>query len=247
MAKPRNNFRLVSTALILFLLPGLSQVQGNATNQPPPKQISTLKPTIPLEQLISKTRKKHGNIVVHSTHLAGQEAQRSYIINFTDSNHQWMRSVYDARNGQLLDEVSLKNPMPVEKSLSKVQARFPGMTLLRTWLDQRDGDLLRRVELADAKHKRWEIIQDAYTGQILNEHSYDIKLNGKEASLTQVLAKARERHKGMVVLQTRSALKNNIRVHEILYLDENRIRRKMTVNTVTGEIMSDRITPLSPI
>lgn len=247
MVKFNKSIVLVSLLLVPVLSMGLPQTQASATKQPAPNQTSILKKTVPLEQLISQTRKQHGDIVVHSVRLAGQEQQRTYIISYVDGDRQWMRAVYDAHTGKLLDNVSLKTPMPVEQSLIKLQKNYPGMSLLRTWLDHRNGELARIVELVDARHKRWEVTQDAYTGQILNEMAYDITLNGKEVALSEVLNKAREKHKGMVVLQTRSALKNNTRVREIIYLDENRMRRKMTVNMVTGEIISDKITPVLPI
>ena len=238
--------RLTSVMLIACLLL-LPEAQGNTHSASTSNQTAILKPTIPLEQLISQTRKQHGYIVVHSARLTGQEQQRTYVINYVDGDQQWMRTVYDAYTGRMLDNVSLKSPMPVEKSLVNVQNKYPGMTLVRTWLDNRQGELARLVELVDAKRKRREVTLDAYTGQILRDFTYDITLNGKEISLSQVLTKAREQHRGMVVLQTRSALKNNIRVREIIYLDENRMRRKMTVNTLTGEVISDRITPVIPI
>ncbi|OED42897.1 hypothetical protein ACH42_11465 [Endozoicomonas sp. (ex Bugula neritina AB1)] len=250
MTKLYKGIRLASMSLVPFLLAGVLQAQKTAPAiqaTPIPTSPTKLRTTTPLEQLVSQTRKKNGDITVHSVRLAGQEQQRTYIINYVNADRQWMRTVYDAHTGKLLDNVSLRTPMPVEQSLIKLHNKYPSMTLLRTWLDQRNGELTRIVELTDAKNKRWEVTQDPYTGQVLNELAYDIALNGKEVSLAQILAKVREQHKGMIVLQTRSTVKNNIRVREISYLDENKVRRKMTVNMVTGETISDRIMPVLPI
>ncbi len=231
--------------MMLFWISGLASASDDSSNQ-----TSILRTPIPIEQIIRQTRQQQGDIVVQSARLSNQpsqQPQQTYVINYLNDDQQWMRSVYDALSGKLLDTVHLKHPMVIEKTLSKLQKHYPGMTLLRTWLERSDGDMVRIVELSDVRKKRWAITLDAHTGQILNTLSYDIKLNGKEMTLAQILAKARERHKGMVVLQTRSSVKNNLRVREIVYLDENRMRRKMTVNLVNGEIISDRITSLLPI
>lgn len=216
-------------------------VKGSILDQP-----EKLRITIPLEQLISTTRKKYGDLVVHSARLQEEDRHKVFIINFVDSKNQNHRVVYDAFTGKEVDNASLKTPMPLEKTLAKVRSKHPEATLIRSWLDRREGDLVRMLELADKKLKlkRLQLTVDAYTGRIVKEETYDLKPSGKQISLEQVLKNAREKYKGMVVLRTRSSMKHNNRIREIIFLDDNRVRHKMTVNAVTGEVIEDKITPL---
>ena len=103
------------------------------------------------------------------------------------------------------------------------------------------------IELSDKqfKVKRRQLTMDAYTGRVIKDETYDMKPDGKQISLEQIIKNAREKYRGMVVLRTRSSMKDNIKVREIVFLDDNRIRHKMVVNAVTGEVIEDRIAPLS--
>ena len=242
MGRFANATHLTTIILPLLLLGTQSFVATGASHSPDTKIPSGTKP-LPLEQLISETRKQYGDIQVRSARLTQQDKTLVYIINFTNNQQQWIRTVYDAHTARFISSASLKAPMPIEKSLALIHDKHPKKTLIRSWLDRQDGELVRIIELADRQHKRYEIIQDAYTGHTISENAYDLKPSGKELSLNEIIRQAREKHKGMVVLQTRSFIKSNSRVREIIYLDENRIRRKMTINAITGELMEDKITP----
>lgn len=204
---------------------------------------SSLPKTLPLEQLIVETRAKHGKLIVRSARLTQQNKTSVYVIDFTNSKQQWIRIVYNAHTAKLISSASLKAPMAIEKSMALIHEKYPKQTLIRSRLERKNDDLVRIVELVNQNHKRQEIIQDAYTGQVISERLYSIKPSGKEMSLEQVLKQVRDKHQGMVVLRTRSTIKSDAKVREIIYIDENRIKRKMTVNAITGEVLTDKITP----
>ena len=243
MSRPSNVAYLTSISLTLALGFLSAGAAGTTHDQTQDSSSSPPAAPLPLEQLISNTRKQHGDLIVRSARLTRQDKKMVYVINFTDSKQQWVRSVYDAHTAELLSSASLKAPMPIEKSLTLIYGIHPKKNLIRSWLEQRLGELVRVTELADHYHKRYEIIQDAYTGQLISENSYDLKPSGKEISLNEILKQAREKHQGMVVLQTRSSIKNNAKIREIIYLDKNHLRHKMTVDAITGELLEDKITP----
>ena len=224
--------------LTLLLLPWAYCAPQKLTTPP---EHQALKSIIPLEQLIRQTRKQYGDIVIQSTRLTGPDKERTYLIDFTDINHLWQRATYNAHTGKLLGKNSLQLPMPIEDSLVFLHKKHPDSRLIRTWLDSQEGHLMRIAELSDAKKKRWKVIQDAYTGLIVSEQSYSLTPKGQVISLAQILTDAKNKHKGMVVLRTRSTLKDKTKVKEITYLDASRTRRKMVVNSATGEVMSDTI------
>ena len=236
-------FSAAHLPLTLLLL--LQSTSVNSTTHPPTPEsrASTTVPPQPLEQLIVETRKQYGDLVVRSARLTQQDKTLVYVINFTNSQQQWIRTVYDAHTARLISSATLKAPMPLEESLALIHKKYPQKNLIRSWLERRNGELFRIIGLADHQHKRYEIVQDAYTGQVISENAYELKPSGKEISLSEILKQAREKHKGMVVLQTRSTIKSNSKVREIIYLDEHRVRRKMIINAITGELLEDKITP----
>ena len=199
----------------------------------------SLKRPLPLEQVISQVRKHHGNIIIQTARLSEEDRRTVRIVDFSDSHHNRHRMVIDAFTGKELELVPLKAPMPIEKALDKVRSRHQTATILRTWLDQRDGNPVRIVELIDKQHKRWQTILDAYTGMIINEHVFELKPSGRQIALSQVIQKARQNHKNMIVLRTRLTYRKGIQAREIYYLDDNSLRKRMTVNASTGDIIED--------
>ena len=235
---------MILTLFLVMLSPCVTTTAYSSAPEPKPGVSATPRP---LEQLIAETRKQYGDLVVRSARLTQQDKTLVYVINFTNKKQQWIRTVYDAHTARLVSSASLKTPMAIEKSLDIVHNKHPQKKLIRSWLERRHGELIRITELAGQQHKRYEITQDAYTGQLINENAYELKPCGKELSLSEILRQAREKRKGMVVLQTRSTIKSNSSAREITYLDENRVRRKMLVNAITGELLEDKITPWTQI
>ncbi|WP_066016091.1 PepSY domain-containing protein [Endozoicomonas atrinae] len=215
------------------------------------EQPGKLRSMVPLDQLIVSTRNKFGDkssdVVVHSARLLEEERQKVFVIDFIDANNKLERVVYDAFSGKQVDHAPMQVPMPMEEILSKVESKYPGSNRIRTWLERQDGGAVYVIELADKqfKVKRRQLTMDAYTGRVIKDETYDMKPDGKQISLEQIIKNAREKYRGMVVLRTRSNMKDNMKVKEIVFLDDNRIRHKMVVNAVTGEVVEDRISPLS--
>ncbi|WP_020581408.1 PepSY domain-containing protein [Endozoicomonas elysicola] len=215
------------------------------------EQPGKLRSMVPLDQLIVTTRNKFGNkasdVVVHSARLLEEERQKVFVIDFIDANNKLERVVYDAFSGKQIDHAPMQTPMPMEEILAKVDSKYPGSNRIRTWLERQNGGMVYVIELADKqfKVKRRQLTMDAYTGRVIKDETYDMKPDGKQISLEQIIKNAREKYRGMVVLRTRSSMKDNIRVREIVFLDDNRVRHKMVVNAVTGEVIEDRIAPLS--
>lgn len=213
-------------------------------------QPDKLRSMVPADQLIVTTRNKFGDktsdVVIYSARLIEEDRKKVFVIDFIDENNQMTRVVYDAFSGKEIDHAPMKAPMPMEEILSKVDDKYPGANHIRTRLERRDGNMVYIIELADKqfKIKRRQLTMDAYTGRVIKDETYDMKTGGKQISLDQIIKNAREKYRGMVVLRTRSNMKDNIKVREIVFLDDNRIRRKMVVNAVTGEVIEDRITPL---
>lgn len=214
------------------------------------EQSGKLRSMVPLDQLIVTTRHKFGDkasdVVVCSARFLVEARQKVFVIDFIDANNQLERVVYDAFSGRQVDHAPMQSPMPMEEILSKVAGKYPGSNRIRTWLEKHDGSVVYVIELADKqfKVKRLQLTMDAYTGRVIMDEIYDMKPDGKQISLEQMIKKAREKYRGMVVLRTRSRMKDNMKVKEIVFLDDNRIRHKMVVNAVTGELIEDRITPL---
>ncbi|MGO0308308.1 PepSY domain-containing protein [Endozoicomonas acroporae] len=214
------------------------------------EQPGKLRSMVPLDQLIARTRHSFGikasDVVVYSARLQEEEHQKVFVIDFIDANNQLERVVYGAFSGKQIDHAPMQVPMPMEEILSKVESKYPGANRIRTWLERQGGNMVYVIELADKQFKvrRRQLTMDAYTGRVITDVTYDLKPDGKRISLEQIIKNARKKYRGMVVLRTRSSVKNNINVREIIFLDDNRIRHKMVVNADNGEVIEDRITPL---
>ncbi len=246
------NFRI---SIALGLLAGMALASpsgfavGNSNNSSLLYSPVKLRSMVPADQLIVTARNKFGDkasdVVIYSVHLIEEDRRKVFVIDFIDANNQMARVVYDAFSGKEIDHVPMKAPMPMEEILSKVDSKYPGAKRIRTGLERRDGNMVYIIELADKqfKVKRRQLTMDAYTGRVIKDETYDMKPDGKQISLDQIIKNAREKYRGMVVLRTRSSMKDNMKVREIVFLDDNRIRHKMVVNAITGEVVEDRITP----
>ncbi len=221
---------------------------GNSMPATLAEQSDKLKSMVPLDRLIMTTRHKFGDkltdVVVFSAWLQQEEQQKVFVIDFIDGHKKLERVVYDAFSGRQIDHASMQTPMLMEEILAKVASKYPGATIIRTWLEKQGSNLLCVTELADKqfKVKRRQLTMDAYTGRMITNVIYDMKPDGKQISLEQMIKSAREKYRGMVVLRTRSSIKGDQKVREIVFLDDNRIRHMMVVNAVTGEVIEDRIT-----
>lgn len=214
------------------------------------EQPGKLRSMVPLDQLIVTTRNTFGgkasNVVIHSARLLEEERQKVFVIDFIGANNKMERVVYDAFSGRQIDHAPMQAPLPMEEILSKVDSKYPGANRIRTWLERQDGSMVYVIELADKQFglKRRQLTMDAYTGRVIMDATYDMKPDGKQVSLEQIIKNARKKYRGMIVLRTRSSMKDNMKVREIIFLDDNRIRHKMVVNAVTGDVIEDRISPL---
>ena len=227
---------IVRVTLLASLL-GSSLSPANAQTS----KTMSLKQPIPLEQVISQVRKRHGNIVVLTARLAEEDRRTVRIIDFRDNYNNRHRMVIDAFTGKELELVPLKAPLPIEKALDKVRNRHQTATILKSWLDQRDGNRVRIVEFIDRQNKRWQTTLDAYTGLIIDERIFELKPSGKQMALSQIIEKARELHKGMIVLRTRLTQRKGTQVREVFYLNENSLHKRLTVNANTGEVIEDKM------
>ena len=227
---------------VLLVLPCLAE--------PLPEQTLRPRHIVPLDQLLVAVRDRFAStIVFHSVRLAQVDGRKVYVIDFTDAGNKWSRVVYDAHSAKEVDHVPMQVPMPLEAILARVSSRYPNSRRINSELQRRDGNLVYVVELGHGQlmGKRRQLTIDAYTGRLLKEDNYDLTASGKQISFAQILKNAREKYRGMVVLNTRSRVKNNIQVREIVFLDDHRVRHKMVVNAITGEVLEDKITPLGPI
>ncbi|WP_062268680.1 PepSY domain-containing protein [Endozoicomonas arenosclerae] len=201
---------------------------------------------MPLEQIISQMRKKYGDLVVHNVRLTEEDKRQVRVVDFSDSKNKNQRAVIDARSGKIIEVAQLQTPMSLEKTLEKVKSKHHVAAILKTRIDNKNGQVVRIVDFIDKKHKRWNATLDAYTGMIIDEYTYSMKPQGKIISLNQVITKARQTHKSMVILKTRLAYWKKQQVREIYYLDESRQKKRLVVNASNGEVIEDRIYP-SPI
>ena len=120
MKKPINIRQLSLGFMTGLLATFVLQAQGKS--QPPSGATELLK-TVPLEQLISQTRKRHGAIIIQSTQLSRRDDIQVRVINFIDSDKDWFRQIFNANTGKEIEIVSLKNPMPMENILDKVRQK----------------------------------------------------------------------------------------------------------------------------
>ncbi|MGI9279032.1 MAG: hypothetical protein ACR2PX_05295 [Endozoicomonas sp.] len=226
-------------ALILALI----MVTGCFAETATPVQENHL---MPLEQIISQIRKKYGEVVIQNARLTEEDKRRVRVIDFADGRNKNQRAVVDARSGKIIEVAQLQTPMSLEKILEKVKSKHHIAAILKTRIDERNGQVIRIVDFIDKKHKRWNTTLDAYTGMIIDEYTYTMKPQGKLVSLNKVITKARQTHKSMVILKTRLVRWKKQQVREIYYLDESRQKKRLTVDASNGEVIEDRLYP-SPL
>ena len=226
-------------ALILALI----MVTGCFAETATPVQENHL---MPLEQIISQIRKKYGEVVIQNARLTEEDKRRVRVIDFADGRNKNQRAVVDARSGKIIEVAQLQTPMSLEKILGKVKSKHHIAAILKTRIDERNGQVIRIVDFIDKKHKRWNTTLDAYTGMIIDEYTYTMKPQRKLVSLNQVITKARQTHKSMVILKTRLVRWKKQQVREIYYLDESRQKKRLTVDASNGEVIEDRLYP-SPL
>ncbi|WP_422474625.1 PepSY domain-containing protein [Endozoicomonas sp. ALB032] len=232
-----------SRALILSLIMSLLLVTDGKAESPTPVEANHL---WPLEQIIIQIRKKYGEVIIQSVRMTEEDKRKVRVIDFTDSMNRNQRAVVDARSGRIIEVAQLQSPMPLEKIIAKVKSKHSVVAILKTRTDMQNGQLVQIVDFIDKKHKRWYTTLDAYTGMIIDEYNYTMKPQGKLLSLNQVITKARDTHKSMVILKTRLARWKKQPVREIYYLDESRYKKRLVVNASTGDIIEDRLYP-SPL
>lgn len=195
---------------------------------------------VPLEQVISQIRKHHGDVVIWSARLTKEEQRDVRVVDFMDHQQSMQRMVIDAYSGKELELAPMRQPVPLEKALKKVKERHKAATILKSWLDQQNGQNVRIIEFVDKKNKRWQTTLDAYTGLVLNEYSFKAKATGKMLTLDQIIERARKNHQGMLVLRTRLTSRSGAQVREILYLDNRHLKKRLVVNALTGEVVEDK-------
>ena len=232
----------------LFVLVPLFAVTLTAAS-PAYCQTDTTKRPIPLEQIISQMRKQHGNVVVYNARLIQEDRRTVRLIDFTPefktSRQGMQRLVVDAFTGKEIELVTMRLPMSLEKTLVNLRKNHQIANITKTWIENNQGNEIRVVEFIDTRKKHWHAETDAYTGLLLNEHTFEFKLSGNQIPLSDTLNDARKAHKNMIILRTTSKHRKNVPVREIVYLDENGYRKLLIVNSITGETISDQLTPTS--
>ncbi|KEQ17387.1 PepSY domain-containing protein [Endozoicomonas numazuensis] len=225
-------------ALILALMMVTGSFAENST--PIPIKDNQL---VPLEQIISQIRKKYGHVVFQAARLTEEDKRLVRVIDFKESSNNNQRAVVDALSGKIIEVAQLQIPISLEKTLEKVRSKHHVAAILKTRIDQRNGQTVRIIDFIDKKHKRWNTTLDAYTGMIVDEYSYTMTPQGKLVSLDQVITKARQTHKNMVILKTGLAHWKNQQVREVYYLDESRQKKRLMVNATNGDVIEDRSYP----
>lgn len=228
------------------LLVSIALLAGNLAHLPAAySQTATTKRPIPLEQIISQIRKQNESIVVYSARLIQEDHRTVRQIDFnTDyraGRQAMQRLIVDAFTGKEIELVTMRTPMSLEKTLNNLRKKHNIATITKTWIEQKEGNEIRIIEFSDNHKKRWHSRMDAYTGLLIDEHSYELKPSGKQISLSEVLEEVRKNHKNMIVLRTTAKHQKNIPVREIVYLDENNFRKRLVVNAITGATISDQL------
>ena len=227
--------------VIIALLTGISVHMPAAYSQ-----TATTKRPIPLEQIISQIRKQHGSIVIYNARLIQEDRRTVRLIDFnTDyktGRPGMQRLVVDAFTGKEIELVTMHTPMSLEKTLNNLRRKHNISAITKTWIEEKEGNEIRVIEFTDNHKKRWHSRMDAYTGLLVDEHSYEFKPSGKQIPLSNILDEVRKNHKNMIVLRTTTKHRKNMPVREIVYLDENNFRKRLVVNAITGETISDQLT-----
>ena len=209
-------------------------------------QSNTTKRPIPLEQIINQMRKQHGNVVVYNARLIQEDRRAVRLIDFAPelkTSHQGMqRLVVDAFTGKEIELATMRFPMSLKKTLANLRKNHQIAHITKTWIENSGGNEIRVIEFIDNRKKHWRAEMDAYTGLLLNEHPFELKLSGKQIPLSDILSQAHRAHKNMVILRTTSKHNKNVPVREIIYRDENGFRKRLIVNSITGETISDELT-----
>ncbi|AMO57555.1 hypothetical protein GZ77_14675 [Endozoicomonas montiporae] len=206
---------------------------------------TTTKRPIPLEQIISQMRKQHGNVVVYNARLIQEDRRTVRLIDFNSElkpgRHGMQRLVIDAFTGKEIELVTMRTPMPLEKTLGNLRKNHQIANITKTWMENEGGNEVRVIEFTDIRKKRWHARMDAYTGLLLDEHTFELKPSGKQVPLRDIISEARKTHKYMVILRTTSKNRKNVPVREIVYLNENGLRKRLIVDAITGETISDQL------
>ncbi|WP_263080338.1 hypothetical protein [Endozoicomonas sp. Mp262] len=237
-------YSFFSSALLLlgtFLIPD-AVIAKQLSAAPKPLAISSqqLKKTIPIEQLITQTRKGHGEITIQSARQTHLDQRQVFVIDFIDLGGELQRVIYDAITGKELDQVPMKDILPIEKIIVKVLDRYKNAQIKSSRHSLQDGNQVVIIDLIDAKNKRWVITVDAHTGMLITEYMYNLKPKGRQLSLIHIIEKAREHQKGLIVLRTRQTIFNNIPVRELTVRDQHNVRRRMIFNAQSGELLSNK-------
>ena len=198
------------------------------------------KKPIPMEQLITQTKKNHGDIVVQSARRTTLEQRQVTVIEFIDLSGDWQKIIFDSTTGKQLEQVPMKDLLPIEQVVTKALTRHRDAKINNSRRSIQDGNQVVIIELIDTKNKRWEMTLDAHTGMMIHEYMYDLKRTGKQLSLVHIIEKAREAEKGLVVLRTRQIAFNNTPARELIARDKFNVRRKMIFNAQSGELLSNK-------
>ena len=228
-----------------FLLLTVSCTAPTATTASPKTVIKPVasvypKKPLPMERVISQTRKSHGDIVVQSARLTTLDNRLATVITFTDPSGEWNKAIFDANTGKLIDHILMQDLLPVEKVLRKVLRQYKDGKVKSSRRSIYEGNQAVAIELIDARNKRWEVIADAHTGMTINKHMLNLTPSGKQLSLLNIIENARKIDNKAIIIRTRQMTFRQQPARELIILDQHHVRRKMIFHALSGELLLNK-------
>ena len=136
--------------------------------------------------------------------------------------------------------------MRLEKVVAIAREAHPTMSVINTFEETVDGKPVDKVFYILPENKEMRLITiDSHTGKIVEDKKYSLPEKQKSIPLETLLGDLRAKHDITKIIRTRLAQRDGRDVRIIIYLDKLKQQRLMTVDTKTGEVLSDKARKLT--
>ena len=130
--------------------------------------------------------------------------------------------------------------MRMEKVIEIARRMHPNMRIISIFQEQEDGLKLDKIIYTLPTKEDPQIITiNPQTAKVIKDRAYRIQSQQSIVPLERLLAKLRKRYDIATVIRTRMAYRNEQDVRLIVYSTKSQQQRILTVNAVTGAVLSD--------
>ncbi len=133
------------------------------------------------------------------------------------------------------------NTLKLEKILTIARRAKPGLRVISTFESVYKGREVDQVFYMPPKGKETRIMSiDSLSGEVVEDHPYDVPEKQASIPLESLVAKLRETHHIHKIIRTRLTQRDGRFVRIIIYVDNLKQQRLMVVDTKTGKVISDK-------